>query len=158
MIWLLVCVGVLILCAVLRLVLLSQQERQAAGAEKVRRTRLYARIYPLMQDLAARPVEQVAVLEDRLIIRLIRPAREVQFHYETQGFDPPGPAMRLALAQALGLDFPFLNDADRYVFRSHRHRLANGERSRWYEYLLTAREKERVLNRPGRAGRLPESR
>jgi hypothetical protein len=158
MVWLLVCAGVLSLCIVLRLVLRSHQERQAAGAEQFRRTRLYARVYPLMQDLADKPVEQVAVLEDRLVIRLLRPHREVQFHYETQGFDPPGPAARLAMAQALGLDFPFLNDPDRYVFRSHRHRLLNGERSRWYEYLLTAREKERMLNRPGRRSHVPESR
>ena len=156
MIWLFFCLGVLALCLVLWLVLRARQERQAALADRIRRTNLYARLYPLLEDLSVRPVEQLAFLEDQVVIRLLRPSREVRFHYEEQGFDPPEPEARFALAQALAVDFPFLSDPDRYLFRSRRHRLANGKSSRWYEYLLTMKEKERLLNRPGQHTRVQE--
>ncbi|MBR6955239.1 MAG: hypothetical protein IKH77_09445 [Clostridia bacterium] len=154
--WVLVCVGVLAVCVVLRLMLRARQEQQHSRAERVRRTNLYARLYPLIRDLSVQPLEQLAVLEDQVVIRLLRPAREVRFHYEEQGFDPPTPEMRFALAQALAGDFPFLADPARYLFRSRRHQLPNGQRSRWYEYLLTLQEKERLLNRPGSRSRFQD--
>ncbi len=154
MLWLFVCLGVLALCLVLWLVLRARQQQQAARAEQIRRTNLYSRLFPLLKDLSVRPVEQLAIMEDQTVIRLLRPARLIRFHYEEQGFDPPGEEARFVLAQALAADFPFLAEPERYLFRSRRHRLPNGKTSHWYEYLLTMKEKERLLNAPGQHSRI----
>ncbi len=134
----------------------TKHRRQQEAAQRVRETNLYARLYPILMEAGEKPIEQIAVRDDAVILRLLRPSREIHFHYETQGFDAPTPARRLALAQAMAADLPALADPNRYVFQSRKRRLPNGKKSLWYEYLLTLEEKQRVLSTPSARTRVPQ--
>ncbi len=153
--WLTAALLALAFCLLGLAALRARRQRETAQVHRMRATNLYAHLYPVLTELSAFTVEQVAVTEEEVCARLLRPTREVHFHYKEQGFDPPDEKARLALAQAIGSDLPGLMDPERYVFTGHRHRLRNGERSTWYDYLLTNEEKERLLNEPGRRDRVP---
>ena len=149
--------ALLIVCLILLQWQRAKHQRQREAAERVRKTNLYARLYPLLMEAGEKPIEQITVRDDAVILRLLRPSREIHFHYEAQGFDAPTQAGRLALAQAMATDLPALADTDRYSFQSRKRRLPNGERSVWYEYLLTMEEKQRILNSPSARARVPQA-
>ncbi len=157
MVWLLIAAAALLaLCLTALSFSRARRRREAALADRVRATGLYARLYPVLMQWREMTVEQLAVREDEICARMLRPVRDIHFHYREQGCEPPDGEMRLALAEAVGADLPALTDPARYAFLSHRRRLPSGERSTWYEYLMTNEEKERALQQPSRRSRVPD--
>ena len=154
--WLWAALAFFVALVIVALRMREKRQREEELVTRVRDSSLYACLYPILMQYSQAMIEQLAVREDEVFLRMMRPGREVHFHFETQGFDPPSPAARLALAQAIAQDLPGLQEPARYVFSSHRHELPNGERSVWYDYVLTVAEKSRLLNLPSRRSRVGE--
>ncbi|MBR3494041.1 MAG: hypothetical protein IKH38_01310 [Clostridia bacterium] len=154
--WLWAALAFFVALVIVALRMREKRQREEELVARVRDSSLYACLYPILMQYSQAMIEQLAVREDEVFLRMMRPGREVHFHFETQGFDPPSPAARLALAQAIAQDLPGLQEPARYVFSSHRHELPNGERSVWYDYVLTVAEKSRLLNLPSRRSRVGE--
>ena len=120
-----------------------RRERQV---RQVRGTELYAHLYPILIRCDRRHVESVAIRATDVSIHLYQPAgRRLRFTFEKQGFDQPEPDTLYALAQAVMVDMPSLRDADHYDFQTHTAVKANGERVRWYEYVVRTEYKDRIM-------------
>lgn len=117
--------------------------------EHVRRQRssdLYGHLYPLLLRCNKRCVESITIRTDAVCIRLYRPAgRTLLYTFEKHGFDALSQDAVYALAQAIAVDLPLLQDRDRYTFTPHAEALPSGDKGYWYEYMITTDYKDSMI-------------
>lgn len=140
-----VCI-VLLVCAALLLRLLLQRRREERYVRRIRSSDLYGHLYPLLLRCNRRSVESITVRPEEVCIRLFAPAgRTLHYTFEKHGFDPLEQEPLFALAQAIAVDLPLLRDTDRYGFHTHTFLMNNGEKARFYEYLIHTDYKDALL-------------
>ena len=122
------------------------RRHQAYCVSRVRASDMYGHLYPLLLRCRSRRVESIAIRAESVCIRLCSPAgRTLLYTFDRHGFDPLEPESLLALAQAVAVDLPILQDRTRYTFRTHTDPGANGIRITWYDYMITTRYKDSML-------------
>lgn len=136
----------LAICAALIIRIKRERRRQEQYVKRIRSSDLYGHLYPLLLRCGRRRVESIAVQPDGVCIRLYAPAgRILHYTFEKHGFDPLEQEPLLALAQAIAVDLPLLRDSARYTFRTHTFNLDNGEKARWYEYMICTEYKDSMI-------------
>ncbi len=143
-------IALILLIAALCLVVLWRirriRRRQAYYVSRVRASDMYGHLYPLLLRCSRRSVESIAIRPESVCIRLYSPAgRTLLYTFDKHGFDPPEPDTLLALAQAVAVDLPLLQDRARYTFRTRTDPGVNGIRVTWYEYMITTDYKDSML-------------
>ena len=131
-------IALILLIAALCLVVLWRirriRRRQAYFVSRVRASDMYGHLYPLLLRCSRRSVESIAIRPESVCIRLYSPAgRTLLYTFDKHGFDPLEPDTLLALAQAVAVDLPLLQDRARYTFRTRTDPGVNGIRVTWYE-------------------------
>lgn len=120
--------------------------RQAYYVSRVRASDMYGHLYPLLLRCSRRSVESIAIRPESVCIRLYNPAgRTLLYTFDKHGFDPLEPDTLLALALAVAVDLPLLQDRARYTFRTCTAPGVNGIRTTWYEYMITTDYKDSML-------------
>lgn len=123
-----------------------ERRRQAYYVSRVRSSDMYGHLYPLLLRCSRRSVESITIRPESVCIRLYRPAgRTLLYTFDKHGFDPLEPDTLLALAQAVAVDFPLLQDRARYTFRTHTDAQVNGIQTTWYDYMITTAYKDSML-------------
>lgn len=143
-------IALILMVAVLCLVLLWHirriRRRQAYYVSRVRASDMYGHLYPLLLRCSRRSVESIAIRPESVCIRLYNPAgRTLLYTFDKHGFDPLEPDTLLALALAVAVDLPLLQDRARYTFRTRTAPGVNGIRTTWYEYMITTDYKDSML-------------
>ena len=143
-------IALILLIAALCLVVLWRirriRRRQAYYVSRVRASDMYGHLYPLLLRCSRRSVESIAIRPESVCIRLYSPAgRTLLYTFDRHGFDPLEPDTLLALAQAVAVDLPLLQDRARYTFRTRTDPGVNGIRVTWYEYMITTDYKDSML-------------
>ena len=143
-------IALILLVAALCLVLLWHirrvRRRQAYYVSRVRSSDMYGHLYPLLLRCSRRSVESIAIRPESVCIRLYNPAgRTLLYTFDKHGFDPLEPDTLLALALAVAVDLPLLQDRTRYTFRTCTAPGVNGIRVTWYEYMITTDYKDSML-------------
>ena len=143
-------IALILLVAALCLVLLWHirrvRRRQAYYVSRVRASDMYGHLYPLLLRCSRRSVESIAIRPESVCIRLYNPAwRTLLYTFDKHGFDPLEPDTLLALALAVAVDLPLLQDRARYTFRTRTAPGVNGIRTTWYEYMITTDYKDSML-------------
>lgn len=143
-------IALILLIAALCLVVLWRirriRRRQAYFVSRVRASDMYGHLYPLLLRCSRRSVESIAIRPESVCIRLYSPAgRTLLYTFDKHGFDPLEPDTLLALAQAVAVDLPLLQDRARYTFRTRTDPGVNGIRVTWYEYMITTDYKDSML-------------
>ena len=143
-------IALILLIAALCLVVLWRirriRRRQAYYVSRVRASDMYGHLYPLLLRCSRRSVESITIRPESVCIRLYRPAgRTLLYTFDKHGFDPLEPDTLLALAQAVAVDLPLLQDRNRYTFRTRTDPGVNGIRVTWYEYMITTDYKDSML-------------
>ena len=143
-------IALILLVAALCLVLLWHirrvRRRQAYYVNRVRASDMYGHLYPLLLRCSRRSVESIAIRPESVCIRLYNPAgRTLLYTFDKHGFDPLEPDTLLALALAVAVDLPLLQDRARYTFRTRTAPGVNGIRTTWYEYMITTDYKDSML-------------
>lgn len=143
-------IALILLIAALCLVVLWRirriRRRQAYFVSRVRASDMYGHLYPLLLRCSRRSVESIAIRPESVCIRLYSPAgRTLLYTFDKHGFDPLEPDTLLALAQAIAVDLPLLQDRARYTFRTRTDPGVNGIRVTWYEYMITTDYKDSML-------------
>ena len=143
-------IALILLIAALCLVVLWRirriRRRQAYYVSRVRASGMYGHLYPLLLRCSRRSVESIAIRPESVCIRLYSPAgRTLLYTFDKHGFDPLEPDTLLALAQAVAVDLPLLQDRARYTFRTRTDPGVNGIRVTWYEYMITTDYKDSML-------------
>ena len=143
-------IALVLLIAALCLVILWRirriRRRQAYYVSRVRSSDMYGHLYPLLLRCSRRSVESIAIRPESVCIRLYSPAgRTLLYTFDKHGFDPLEPDTLLALAQAVAVDLPLLQDRARYTFRTRTDPGVNGIRVTWYEYMITTDYKDSML-------------
>ena len=143
-------IALILLIAALCLVVLWRirriRRRQAYYVSRVRASDMYGHLYPLLLRCSRRSVESIAIRPESVCIRLYSPAgRTLLYTFDKHGFDPLEPDTLLALAQAVAVDLPLLQDRARYTFRTRTDPGVNGIRVTWYEYMITTDSKDSML-------------
>ena len=123
-----------------------ERRRQAYYVSRVRSSDMYGHLYPLLLRCSRRSVESIAIRPESVCIRLYNPAgRTLLYTFDKHGFDPLEPDTLLALALAVAVDLPLLQDRARYTFRTRTAPGVNGIRTTWYEYMITTDYKDSML-------------
>ena len=105
-------------------------------AERVRTTALYRQLYPVLRECEGRCVEQIRLRRTEVVIRMFRPYKEViRFSYAAHGLDDvENTEVLQALAQALAVDVPMLDDPKKFWFTRRSAPMDVGHRDVWFEY------------------------
>lgn len=120
--------------------------RQKEYVRRLRSSDLYGHLYPLLLRCNRRCVESIAIRADAVCIRLYRPAgRTLLYTFDRHGFDPLEQESVYALAQAIAVDLPLLQERERYTFNTHVIPLPSGQKGYWYEYMITADYKDSMI-------------
>ena len=123
----------LILWAIGKLRRTERDEREKAM--RVRSTRLYSHLCPVLTACEKECVEQVVIRRDGVRIRLFVPAGAMRTYiFEKHGFEPLNDEAVYALAQAVSADLRVLRESDKYSFRRHMELHENGDKEPYYEY------------------------
>ena len=67
------------------------------------------------------------------------------YTFEKHGFDPLKEEYLYALAQAVAVDLPLLQDSARYTFHTRTEIRSNGLKADWYEYMITTDYKDSMI-------------
>jgi len=138
--------AVIIICGAILARLTLEKRRQEQYVKRIRSSDMYGHLYPLLLRCNRRCVESVSIRPEEVCIRLYAPAgRSLHYTFEKHGFDPLEQEPLYALAQAIAVDLPLLRDAARYAFRTHTMLLDNGEKARWYEYMIDTDYKDSMI-------------
>ena len=143
-------IALILLVAALCLVLLWHirrvRRRQAYYVSRVRASDMYGHLYPLLLRCSRRSVESIAIRPESVCIRLYNPAgRTLLYTFDKHGFDPLEPDTLLALALAVAVDLPLLQDRTRYTLRTCTAPGVNGIPTPWYDYMITTDYKDSML-------------
>lgn len=114
----------------------NRHEMAVTLAERVRTTALYRQLYPILQECEGRCVEQIKLRRTEVVIRMFRPYKEViRFGYAAHGLDEvENTDVLQALAQALAVDVPMLDDPKKFWFVRKSAPMDVGSREVWFEY------------------------
>lgn len=132
---------------ILRRIMQNRHEQEAALIERVRTTVLYRRLYPVLLKCQTRCVEQILIRREEITIRMYRPMNEVQrFNFAAQGLDAvQSDEVLAALARAMALDLPMLNDPDKFWFVRRSAPRDVGRRDVWFEYNVQSAYRDTML-------------
>lgn len=121
---------------VLRRVMQNRQDRDAAMVERVRTTALYRQLFPTLEMCENCCVEQILIRREEITIRMYRPMNEVvRFNFPAQGLDTVDrPEVLQALAKAMAVDVPSLDDPDKFWFVRKTAPRDLGQQDIWFEY------------------------
>ncbi len=124
-----------------------RRDQEAALIERVRTTALYRQLYPTLELCENCCVEQVLIRQEEITIRLYRPMNEqVRFNYAAQGLDPvQSETVLTALAKALPMDVPSLNDPEKFWFVRRSAPRDMGQRDVWFEYNVQPAYRDEML-------------
>lgn len=124
-----------------------RRDQENALIERVRTTALYRQLYPTLEMCESCCVEQVLIRRGEITIRLYRPMNEqVRFNFTAQGLDEVEDETVLsALAKALPLDVPSLNDPDKFWFVRKTAPRDMGRRDVWFEYNVQSAYRDEML-------------
>ncbi len=130
----------------LRLIL-RRSLRENMLENRVRTTRLYQRLSPVLAQCNNSCIERVIIRPEEVRIVLYKPANRVyRFVFERYGFDPVDQPQTLrALARAVAEDVPCLADRRNYFFSTHTGARDMGADCTWYEYTVQADYKDLLL-------------
>lgn len=146
--WIILALAVLAVALyVLRRVLQYRHEREAALIRRVRTTTLYRRLLPLIRHYEGRCVEQIIIRREEVTLSLYRPMRtKIRFNYAAHGLDVVDrPDTLQALARALAVDAPSLDDRNKYWFVRRSAARDLGEPDVWYEYNVQPAYRDTML-------------
>ena len=117
-------------------VLRDRHEMALTMAERVRTTALYRQLYPVLRECEGRCVEQIMLRRSEVVIRMFRPYKEViRFSYAAHGLDNvENTDVLQALAQALAVDVPMLDDPKKFWFTRKSAPMDVGRQDVWFEY------------------------
>ena len=120
----------------LRRLLQNRNDRDAALIERARTTALYRQLLPTLEQCEHCCVEQILVRSEEVTIRMYRPMNEVvRFNFAAQGLDAVDhPETLQALAKAMAVDVPSLDDPDRFWFVRKSSPRDLGREDIWFEY------------------------
>lgn len=133
-------------CALILFGIIQHRRKQEYLVKRVRSSDLYGHLYPLLLRCNRRCVESIALKTDSVCIRLYKPAgRTLLYTFEKHGFDPLKEEYLYALAQAVAVDLPLLQDSARYTFHTRTEIRSNGLKADWYEYMITTDYKDSMI-------------
>ena len=136
----------LLACAVLTLRLNAARSRQREMVARIRNSELYGHLYPVLRRSGERYIETIDVRPDMLTIRFLTPPGDtVSIVYDEIGADPLEPQPLYALAQAISVDLPFLQDSSGYEFIVRSTARPDGASVRWYTYNIRHDYKDSLL-------------
>lgn len=136
-------IAAVLLCAAILLRIMLVRRREREFVRRIRSSDLYGHLYPLLLRCSRHYVESIAIRPEALLIRHFRPAGyRLSYNFDQHGFDPLEPDALYALAQAVAVDLPLLRDNAHYEFRTHIQMTDNGEKFRWYEYMIRTEYKD----------------
>lgn len=132
---------------VLRRVLQYRHDRDVALIGRMRTTALYKQLLPLIEHYDGRCVEQILIRSEEVAIRLYRPSNKVvRFSFAAHGLDVVDrPEALEALARALAVDAPSLDDRSKFWFVRRSAQRDLGARDVWYEYNVQPAYRDALL-------------
>lgn len=137
---------VCILCAAGLASILKRRRAQEELVRRVRTSELYGHLYPFLTRCREQCVESVTLRTDGVYIRLYKPAgRALNYTFDKHDMDPMQPQYLYALAQAVAVELPLLQDSTRYTFRTCTEPLTTGQKATYYEYTITTDYKDSML-------------
>ena len=125
----------------------NRQERDRMLMERVHTTALYRAFYPTLKRSAQCCVEQILIRRGEITIRMFRPMNEVvRFNFAAQGLEQvDNPLALQALARALAMDNPALDDPAKFWFVRRTARRDVGQPDVWYEYNVQPAYRDAML-------------
>lgn len=141
---LLILAGALLLT---RRIIANRQERESLLIERVRTTALYREFYPMLEMIGQCCVEQILIRREEITIRMYRPMNEVvRFNFAARSLEPvENPEALQALARALAVDAPILDDPDKFWFVRKTAPRDVGQGDVWFEYNVQPRHRDEML-------------
>ncbi|MBQ2954462.1 MAG: hypothetical protein IJE07_13105 [Clostridia bacterium] len=132
---------------VLRRIAANRNEQERMLMERVRTTALYRAFYPTLQRCERCCVEQILIRREEITIRMFRPMNEVvRFNFAARALEPvDNPAALQALARAMAMDSPMLDDPDKFWFVRKRSARDVGQPDVWYEYNVQPAYRDTML-------------
>lgn len=112
--------------------------------QRIRSSRVYEGLYPMLCQCGDRPIDEVIIHPEGVTVSLLC-AQRLHYGFEEHGIDPLSPDSLLALAQAVVLDLPALQDSLYYQYEPRKERLPGGERVTFYTYTLRHDRKDYLL-------------
>lgn len=123
------------------------RDRRTLLLQRVRTSRTYLCVRPMLEACESLPVERVVLRPDGVTVTLFDPpGKTLSCVFEQHGLDDAAPEPLLALSQAVAEDFPILGDNQRYFFKAHQENDGD-EVLRWYEYMVQPGYKNAVQRR-----------
>ena len=123
----------------------ATERRERENALRVRSTRLYSHLCPLLVACEHERVEQVVIRRDGILIRMFIPAGAVRtYKFEKHGFEKLNDEAVYALAQAVSADLRILREEGKYHFSRCIDVHENGEKEPYYEYNVSLGYKNRI--------------
>ncbi len=146
-VYLLILLAVLTAAAVIALHHIRRTDKlQTRMAARVRTTALYGHIYPLLLACDSPYLESLTVRPEGISLRLYEPlGSETKYTFKKHGLDEPTPETLEAVAHAIAIDLPILQDDRHYAFKPHTATDHRGQRYRWYAYTVKPEHKSRML-------------
>jgi len=142
---------------ILAIVMLIQdrcsQARELLRMEKVRGSKMYQEIYPLVVKCRARPVDQVRIERNRILFTSMSPPGVIcSFSPTDKGYRILSIDNTRALAEVMAEDMDILKDKDKYRFTRYRIIRPNGNMDYGYLYTMRSAYKDRLMATPRYSG------
>lgn len=133
--------------ALVKRIVQNRHEQEQLMMERVRTTAVYRAFYPTLEQCQRCCVEQILIRREEITIRMFRPMNEVvRFNFAARGLEPvDNPDALQALARALALDAPMLDDPRQFWFARKSAPRDVGQPDVWYEYNVQPEYRDRML-------------
>lgn len=128
-----------------------RRQHELKQMERMRRSRMYYDLYPLVQYARRHNIDRVQIERTRIIFYAVSPPGKMgQFVLEEMNYRPLSPRHTRALTLVLAEDLAPLQEKKWYRLKKYYVMRPNGIRDEAYQYIITSRYKTALVSRKNR--------
>jgi len=128
-----------------------RRQHELKQMERMRRSRMYYDLYPLVQYARRHNIDRVQIERTRIIFYAVSPPGKMgQFVLEEMNYRPLSPRHTRALTLVLAEDLAPLQEKKWYRLKKYYVMRPNGIRDEAYQYIITPRYKTALVSRKNR--------
>lgn len=128
-----------------------RRQHELKQMERMRRSRMYYDLYPLVQYARRHNIDRVQIERTRIIFYAVSPPGKMgQFVLEEMNYRPLSPRHTRALTLVLAEDLSPLQEKKWYRLKKYYVMRPNGIRDEAYQYIITPRYKTALVSRKNR--------
>ncbi|MBQ4075021.1 MAG: hypothetical protein IJD39_07460 [Clostridia bacterium] len=128
-----------------------RRQHELKQMERMRRSRMYYDLYPLVQYARRHNIDRVQIERTRIIFYAVSPPGKMgQFVLEEMKYRPLSPRHTRALTLVLAEDLAPLQEKKWYRLKKYYVMRPNGIRDEAYQYIITPRYKTALVSRKNR--------